>query len=450
MPIICGTDFSDHALGAADVAALLAARLDRRLQLVHALDVRGAVLGAAHVLQSLETAARERLEVEAQRLRALGANVDVAMPDGWPDEALLGEAERQAASMIVLAATGGSDGAGVQVGKTCERTLSRTPLPMLVVRDPAPLTAWLRGERRLQVLVGFDFSGNSVAALRFAARLAAAGPCRILAAYADDPKREASRMGLEDAPEQAQERLREMLAERIASLEPGLTAEVVVSPHLGDPAGRLVHLAEREGADLIVSGTHQRGPLARLFTGSVSLQLLREAGTNLAIVPTPEASATHPTPLRSEVRRVLVATDLSVHGNHAVAYALNLAPPGAEVTLIHVVSPNQMLNGAYGKRSNPSFEVEHAEERSKREQALQGLVQPVAGRSDQLVRYQLIEHEQPARAICEQAQQRNADLVCLGTLGRSGLSAALLGSTAQEVLKLCRRPLLLVPPEEGR
>jgi nucleotide-binding universal stress UspA family protein len=39
------------------------------------------------------------------------------------------------------------------------------------------------------------------------------------------------------------------------------------------------------------------------------------------------------------------------------------------------------------------------------------------------------------------------DVICMATHGRSGLSQALLGSQAQEVVKRCRQPVLLVPPE---
>jgi nucleotide-binding universal stress UspA family protein len=34
----------------------------------------------------------------------------------------------------------------------------------------------------------------------------------------------------------------------------------------------------------------------------------------------------------------------------------------------------------------------------------------------------------------------------MGTAGRTGLAAALLGSVAQDVLRHSRRPVLLVPP----
>src|SRR5690606_21928811 len=205
--------------------------------------------------------------------------------------------------------------------------------------------------------------------------------------------------------------------------------------------------AERENADLVISGTHQRGPLQRLFAGSVSLQLLRDATTNLIVVPTIDAAAAGAA-APHEVRRLLVATDLSETGNRAVAHALALAPAGAEVRIIHVMSPNQMLEGAYGRPSYRQFETEHATERANRQRALEGLVPKGAQAGQRSVICEEVEHDLPAKAIAEQAEHHGADVVCVGTLGRSGLSAALLGSTAQDVLKPLRRPLLLVPPAE--
>jgi nucleotide-binding universal stress UspA family protein len=446
MQITCGTDFSPRSQEAAEVAALLASRSGGRLQLVHALDVRGSVFGAAHVLQTLETAARERLDAEVGRLAATGAEVEAAMPDGWPDEALLGEAERTEAALVVLAATGTRDGAGVSVGKTCERALFRTRRPMLVVRDAPPLLAWLRNEQPLRILVAFDFSAQARAALAFAARFARIGNCRIVAAFAEDPKRTARRMGT-DASEVAQARLQEALARRVEALEPELPVEVVVSPPLGDPASRLAHLADRENTDLVISGTRQRGPLQRLFSGSVSLQLLRDAATNLIVVPSTEANAAASAAPR-EPRRILVATDLSDTGNRAVAHALAIAPAGAEIRVIHVMSPQQMLDGAFGRPSYQQFVVEHTAERNGRQQALEELLPAGRLTGGRTLVCEVIEHDLAAAAIVEQAEQHDADLVCVGTLGRTGLAAAVLGSTAQDVLKRLRKPLLLVPPSD--
>lgn len=45
----------------------------------------------------------------------------------------------------------------------------------------------------------------------------------------------------------------------------------------GDPAGRIVELAEEENIDLIVMGTHGRTGLKRLLMGSVAEAVVRRA-----------------------------------------------------------------------------------------------------------------------------------------------------------------------------
>lgn len=51
-----------------------------------------------------------------------------------------------------------------------------------------------------------------------------------------------------------------------------------------------------------------------------------------------------------------------------------------------------------------------------------------------------------ARAICDYAQEIDADLVVMTTHARSGLSQLLMGSVATEVVRDCQRPVLLSRP----
>jgi len=218
MRVLCGTDFSDRCEAAGTLGALLAKRSGGDLTLVHVLDTRSIALGPAAVLEALDQSAREKLERTAERLRGLGARVSVELPAGWPDEALLAEAKRHDDALLILPAIGRRDGAGVRLGKTCERALRATESPMLVLRDAAPLIAWLRGERRLRMLIAYDFTPQADAAVLFAERLAELGGCHPIAAYVDDPRREAARMGLLDSPDQSQQRLRDEIARRLARL----------------------------------------------------------------------------------------------------------------------------------------------------------------------------------------------------------------------------------------
>lgn len=49
-----------------------------------------------------------------------------------------------------------------------------------------------------------------------------------------------------------------------------------------------------------------------------------------------------------------------------------------------------------------------------------------------------------AQAILDQAQRTKADMIVMGTHGRRGLARAIMGSTAEEVLREAKVPVLLV------
>jgi len=55
----------------------------------------------------------------------------------------------------------------------------------------------------------------------------------------------------------------------------------------------------------------------------------------------------------------------------------------------------------------------------------------------------VVESDDAGRAICQAAERLGTAAICLGTHGRSGLSKAVLGSVAESVLHMTRRPLLL-------
>ena len=246
-------------------------------------------------------------------------------------------------------------------------------------------------------------------------------------------------MGLFDSPAQAQQhRKRDRAPPREAV--PALPIGVVVAGHDGDPGARLAHLAVREQADLVIVGSHQRGTVERWFAGSVSLDLLRDAATNVLVVPGATAAAVSQLP--PAVKRILVATDLSPVGNRAVAYALAIAPSDGEVIVVHALSPNLMRDGQHGRPTYANFAAEHRAVLDERRAELAALLPKDAG--GRKLRIELVEHERAERGIIETIEREAPDLVCVGTIGRTGAIATVLGSTAQALVRGCRRPLLLV------
>lgn len=431
MNIVCGTDFSDPAAEAGTVAALLARRLDRPLVLVHALDTRGVLFNQAAVLDALQHGAAQRLDAELARLRELGAEVQARVLEGWPDETLLRAAGEVGAELLVLAATGAGNAPRSLLGSTAERVSARASAPLLTVRDAAPLRRWLLGEHRLRVLCALDDSLASEAAIEWMRRLRLIADCELVAARIDPRPDEAARLHLED-------RLRRRLGPD--------AARIVVAPAGGAVAQRLAGLARTEAADLVLAGSHQRHGFDRARRGSVSIGLLRECAASVLVAPASIAQSLGPA-AAPEGRRVLVAVALSPEGRHAARTAFALIPDGSRVRLMSVLHPRRAPPHArpgLEARQTPEHEAWRAQCRADLEALL-----PADPRQRGIsVEIDLVGGEEPATAILMAADAIDAELICLGTAGRTGLAAALLGSVAQAVLGRSRRPVLLVPTRQ--
>ncbi len=125
------------------------------------------------------------------------------------------------------------------------------------------------------ILFPTDFSTASDAALRHAEVLAASTGARLLIVHVEEPPLAYGGGELYyGLPEPNSERIRAMLED----VRPSDTA--VAFEHrltMGDPASEVVRLAEEEGAEMIVMGTHGRTGLTRLLMGSVAELIVRRA-----------------------------------------------------------------------------------------------------------------------------------------------------------------------------
>ena len=159
-PIICGTDFSENARQAANVAAALATRLSAPLVLVHAAGLLNQG-STSEAYDAVIASFRKRLHEEAEHLRGLGATVEETLSAGAPDEMLAQLAQQRQARLLVVSSLGLRAPTRSLLGSVAERTAESSPVPTLVVRDAAPFESWARGERPLNVFVGADFTANS-------------------------------------------------------------------------------------------------------------------------------------------------------------------------------------------------------------------------------------------------------------------------------------------------
>ena len=143
---------------------------------------------------------------------------------------------------------------------------------------------------------------------------------------------------------------------------------------------------------------------------------------------------------------VMCPTDLSDTGNRAIALAYRVAAPNGTVHLVHVCEPPHLGNPLYeqyvhGYVPTPE-ELESGRERVK--QQLHQL-QPDGALEDGIrTEYHLIEGVNVADSIRDKAKELEADVVVMGTHGRSGLGRLIMGSVATDVVSGHELTVILV------
>ena len=144
----------------------------------------------------------------------------------------------------------------------------------------------------------------------------------------------------------------------------------------------------------------------------------------------------------SKIRRILHATDFSRASGAAMAKAVELARTNrAELLVVHVLSPVVPMAGD-GYVSPRVYADIEASARAAAGKQLARLVAR-ATRAGARVKSLLLDgiaHEQIVRA----ARSRRADLIVIGTHGRTGLAKFFLGSVAGRVVTAAACPVLTV------
>ncbi|MDR3402285.1 MAG: universal stress protein [Chthoniobacter sp.] len=425
-PILCGTDFSEAAAKAANVAAAMAVRLDAPLVLVHGVDEHGEM--PASYWPAMMEALRSQLHDEAGRLRRTGARVEEVMAGGAPDDGVANTAERADARFIVVGSTGHGALARWTLGSVSEHIAESAWVPTLVLQETTRLEDWARGGKPLRVFVGADFTPNSEAALSWAAGLREIGPCEFTVGFVDllaAQRAEQVARGGEGTPlaPEMHEMLKYDLRERVSSYFQKEAVHVRVLPTSGRADTHLLDMAAEAGAELIVIGTHQWHGLNRLRHSSVSRRILHAARTNVACVPAHHVVSAF-SPCFSKAHRVLVATDLSTHDGSAILYAFSALQLGGTVWLLHVA----------GASDNQAAKLAELRQLIPAEAVAQGFK----------VEVEVVTDTDPAKAICDAADRLDVDLLCIGSRGPCKRTAAL-GDTTLAVLTRSTRPVLVVP-----
>jgi nucleotide-binding universal stress UspA family protein len=200
---------------------------------------------------------------------------------------------------------------------------------------------------------------------------------------------------------------------------------------VGDPYDEIKRMIDVLKPDLIVMGTHGRRGVERWFMGSTTEKLLRDSPVPLVTISAAgEMSFNSP-----RFRRILVTTDFSEGTPDALTHAFSVAQENeSHVTLLHVLHDiSADLSGKYRD----------------------SLVEGVAKQLDDLIPAEAktwcdidtrVETGVPYRIILRMLEDEKIDLLVMNIHGKGMLDRALLGSTAERVVRASSCPVMMIPP----
>lgn len=150
--------------------------------------------------------------------------------------------------------------------------------------------------------------------------------------------------------------------------------------------------------------------------------------------------------MHESFKRILVTTDFSEAGDHAIGHAFRMAADhGAEVVLCHVVetilAPNPLYAHYY------PADLLNPEIRERAEQDAHNALSERVPKDSELAdvpHTSFVAHGMPADEIIRVAKDRDADLIVIATHGRTGLKHLFMGSTAERVIRHVHCPVLIV------
>ncbi len=284
--------------------------------------------------------------------------------------------------------------------------------------------------RLARILVATDFSPCAAAALDWAIEIARAHGARIDLVHAIETistccipaelqagterslaglERTAQRCGVEAASRYRIGRAWEVVAEAERQLHPGL----------------------------VVIGARGRTSYAPPSLGSRADRMLRTACAPVLTVHASDKGR------QSSIRTVLVATDFSEEAALATSTALRLAralPERPRLVLVHAWQPIVDFNGL--PVVDASLIVHLDDTMKSAERLLDQAASALRGRGLDVTA--VVRQGYPAAIIEQEARASGADLVAVGTHGRSGLRRLLMGSIAERVVHHAPCPVLAV------
>lgn len=285
--ILCPTDFSEFSRRALEHAVTLARLHGAELTIVHVYPFMLVMGGDAPYFPSglpLDASTRARLlsdlEAAAEPARVAGVKFNLLLLEGDPAAEILRRARTAPTDLIVVGTHGRRGFDRLILGSVAGRVVQKAHCAVLTVPQPPEGTRPAAAPAYESILCPVDLEGlPPIVEVAFSIARASRARVILLHVLEDPPQHEAAAQMAhidwadfqESLAQDARDRLRQAAASQGAG---GVVDDLVVS---GKAYREILKTAEARGVSLIVMGIHGRNPLERMFFGSTTLHVLRQA-----------------------------------------------------------------------------------------------------------------------------------------------------------------------------
>ncbi|MCE7974505.1 MAG: universal stress protein [Leptolyngbya sp. PLA1] len=311
-------------------------------------------------------------------------------------------------------------------------------MPQPAAQHPAPYTS---------VLAATDFSQCSTAAIREAVRIAAWSGARVAAVHVIDTavviEVEAALSPLQESISTAMIRDAENSWQSFASGIIGADARAVpLHVSINNRIVGILRAVREHKADLLVLGAAGEHA-ADVGIGSIARACVRKSMTDVLVV----RDSRPPAP-GSPFRCIVAAVDFSPTSLRALQRAADYASRDhAVLHVLHVFSAP--WHGVHYRSPTPLAQPHHQQQyRDSLHRRLQDFAAPVLNTHPGLhSTLAVFDHSGHRSGLVDYASSVKADLIVLGTRGRTNLRDVLLGSTAEKALRDTLCSVLAIKPE---
>jgi nucleotide-binding universal stress UspA family protein len=277
-----------------------------------------------------------------------------------------------------------------------------------------------------RLLVATDLSSRAQKAVARAVRLAEehGGTLTVIHVLAGEA-------GYEAGTQQIVSKIEKDLRRKVEALSPKKDRVATVRVLPGTPFVEIIRQGREEAADLILVGAHGEDFIKDLLLGTTAEKIVRKGDRSVLVVK--QAG-------QRSYRRVLVPVDFSDNSRHALELALRLAPQ-AEFHALHVYSGLEGMLRRAGITDSGIVRYQRQVAKEARQQ-MEVFMRSIDRRCKPIRRE--VWNGQARREITTIARRLRADLVAVGTAGRSGVPYILLGSVAEHVMREAPCDVLVV------